>query len=60
MMKIARFLALSSALTLAASLHAALPVIVASDNADNPQYAEKYSALGIRIALDYIVYSMTH
>jgi hypothetical protein len=30
------------------------------EHADNPQYAEKYSALGIRIALDYIVYSMTH
>ena len=30
------------------------------EHADNPKYAEKYSALGIRIALDYIVYSMTH
>ncbi|MEO8373030.1 MAG: DUF4159 domain-containing protein, partial [Candidatus Solibacter sp.] len=30
------------------------------EHADNPQYAEKFSALGIRVALDYIVYSMTH
>jgi len=30
------------------------------EHADNPEYQEKYSALGIRIALDYIVYSMTH
>jgi hypothetical protein len=30
------------------------------EHADNPQYPEKYSALGIRIALNYIVYSMTH
>ena len=27
------------------------------EHADNPQYPEKYSALGIRIALNYIVYS---
>jgi hypothetical protein len=30
------------------------------EHADNPLYAEKYSALGIRIGLNYIVYSMTH
>ena len=30
------------------------------EHADNPQYPEKYSALGIRIALNYITYSMTH
>lgn len=28
--------------------------------ADQPEYPEKYSALGIRIAVNYIVYSMTH
>ena len=30
------------------------------EHADNPLYPEKYSALGIRIALNYIIYSMTH
>jgi hypothetical protein len=30
------------------------------EHADNPLYPEKYSALGIRIALNYVVYSMTH
>jgi hypothetical protein len=30
------------------------------EHADNPEYPEKYSALGIRIAMNYIVYSMTH
>jgi hypothetical protein len=30
------------------------------EHADNPEYPEKYSALGIRIGLNYIVYSMTH
>ena len=30
------------------------------EHADNPEYPEKYSALGIRIALNYIIYSMTH
>ncbi|MCU1238798.1 MAG: hypothetical protein JWP63_6765 [Candidatus Solibacter sp.] len=30
------------------------------EHADNPQYPEKFSALGIRIALNYITYSMTH
>jgi hypothetical protein len=28
--------------------------------ADSPEYPEKYSALGIRIGVNYIVYSMTH
>jgi hypothetical protein len=28
--------------------------------ADYPEYPERYSALGIRIGIDYIVYSMTH
>ena len=28
--------------------------------ADDPNYPEKYSALGIRIAVNYVVYSMTH
>jgi len=28
--------------------------------ADAPQYPEKYSALGIRLAVNYIVYAMTH
>ena len=30
------------------------------EHADNPLYPEKYSALGIRIGVNYIVYSMTH
>jgi hypothetical protein len=28
--------------------------------ADDPMYPEKYSALGIRIGVNYVVYSMTH
>jgi hypothetical protein len=28
--------------------------------ADAPEYPEQFSALGIRIATNYIVYSMTH
>ncbi len=28
--------------------------------ADSPQYPEKFSALGIRIGINYIVYAMTH
>jgi Domain of unknown function (DUF4159) len=28
--------------------------------ADEPQYPEKYSALGIRIGVNYVIYSMTH
>ena len=30
------------------------------EHADDPIYPEKYSALGIRIALNYIVYAMSH
>jgi hypothetical protein len=30
------------------------------EHADDPQYPERFSALGIRIGIDYIVYSMTH
>jgi uncharacterized protein DUF4159 len=30
------------------------------ENADDPQYPEKFSALGIRIGIDYIIYAMTH
>ena len=30
------------------------------EHADTPQYPEKYSALGIRIAINYILYAMTH
>jgi hypothetical protein len=30
------------------------------EHADNPRYPEKYSALGIRIGVDYIVYAMSH
>jgi len=30
------------------------------EHADNPEYPEKYSALGIRIAMNYLVYAMTH
>jgi len=28
--------------------------------ADDPEYPEKYSSLGIRTAVNYIVYAMTH
>jgi len=28
--------------------------------ADDPRYPEKYSALGIRIAVNYVIYAMTH
>ena len=28
--------------------------------ADDPHYAEKYSALGLRIGVNYVVYAMTH
>jgi hypothetical protein len=28
--------------------------------ADDPEYPERYSALGIRLAMNYIVYAMTH
>jgi hypothetical protein len=30
------------------------------EHADNPQYPAKYSDLGIRIAMNYLIYSMTH
>ena len=30
------------------------------ENADDPRYAERFSALGIRIGVNYIIYSMTH
>ena len=30
------------------------------ENADDPRYPEKFSALGIRIGIDYIIYAMTH
>jgi hypothetical protein len=28
--------------------------------ADDPGYPEKFSALGIRLGVNYVVYSMTH
>ena len=30
------------------------------EHADNPEYPEKYSALGFRIGVNYVLYSMTH
>jgi uncharacterized protein DUF4159 len=30
------------------------------EHADNPEYPEKFSAMGMRIAVNYIVYAMTH
>jgi hypothetical protein len=30
------------------------------EHADNPLYPEKFSALGIRLGLNYLIYSMTH
>ena len=30
------------------------------EHADNPEYPEKYSSLGMRIGVNYIIYSMTH
>jgi hypothetical protein len=30
------------------------------EHADNPEYPEKYSALGLRIGINYILYAMTH
>jgi hypothetical protein len=30
------------------------------EHADNPQYPEKYSALGFRIGVNYVTYAMTH
>jgi hypothetical protein len=28
--------------------------------ADDPNYPERFSALGIRLGINYVVYSMTH
>ena len=30
------------------------------DHADNPLYPERFSAMGIRIGVNYVIYSMTH
>ncbi|HWB84293.1 MAG TPA: DUF4159 domain-containing protein [Bryobacteraceae bacterium] len=30
------------------------------EHADNPEYPQKYSALGLRIGVNYVVYAMTH
>jgi hypothetical protein len=30
------------------------------EHADNPEYPEKYSALGFRIGVNYVIYAMTH
>ena len=30
------------------------------EHADNPEYPEKFSALGIRIGINYVAYAMTH
>jgi hypothetical protein len=30
------------------------------EHADNPEYPERFSALGIRIGINYVVYAMTH
>jgi len=30
------------------------------EHADNPEYPQKFSALGIRIGINYVAYSMTH
>jgi hypothetical protein len=30
------------------------------EHADNPEYPQKFSALGIRIGINYVVYAMTH
>jgi hypothetical protein len=30
------------------------------EHADNPQYPEKFSGMGIRIGVNYVVYAMTH
>ena len=30
------------------------------EHADNPQYPEKFSALGLRIGVNYVIYAMTH
>lgn len=30
------------------------------ENADDPEYPEKFSALGVRIGVNYVIYAMTH
>jgi hypothetical protein len=30
------------------------------EHADNPEYPQQYSALGIRIGVNYVLYAMTH
>ena len=30
------------------------------EHADNPEYPQKFSAMGIRIGVDYVTYAMTH
>jgi Domain of unknown function (DUF4159) len=30
------------------------------EHADNPEYPQKFSALGIRIGINYVIYAMTH
>ena len=30
------------------------------EHADNPQYPERFSALGFRIGVNYVIYAMTH
>jgi len=30
------------------------------EHADNPQYPQKFSAMGIRIGVNYVTYAMTH
>jgi hypothetical protein len=30
------------------------------EHADNPQYDQEFSALGIRIGVNYVIYAMTH
>ena len=30
------------------------------EHADNPEYPAEFSALGIRIGVNYVVYAMTH
>jgi len=30
------------------------------EHADNPEYPQRYSALGIRIGVNYVIYAMTH
>jgi hypothetical protein len=30
------------------------------EHADNPEYPQRFSALGIRIGVDYLIYAFTH